>query len=573
MKSIGQIAGLRLPRRLMARLAASTVDPPGLAWQPPPPLPGDQARGIHLAHGIFLFDGHLIEAAEQNPWDIPAPSQGWADALHGHRWLRHAAALQDTKMRAKLLDWVWSWLDRYELGTGAGWAPDVTARRMTYWIAHAPELLEGRSSEQVARFFRALGVQMRFVEWRWLDAPHGLGRIEALAGLVYAMLSLEGAGLGLDRAIADLGQEAEAAIDPDGAVPSRNPEVLAQILSVLIWSQHSIEQAGRQAATGHSQTITRALPVLQALRHPSGALPRFHGAGALIESKTAINTDLEDVARLSARDAPMGYRVMQEGDALLIADAAPAPSDPDAVTAHASPLALEFAFGTQPIFVNCGTGKGCGPEAERASRRAAAHTMIEIAGQCPATEVMSPDSQWELTLEGPVTARTSRDDEASWFLGESAHYLSKFGVHVERRLKLLRSGWRLEGEDTALATAADKRRQATALFGSRQEKMAARFHLHPSVQPSMALNGRAVSLKLPDGSLWMFVSDSEVLSLQPSLYHDPSRPKPRATSQIVASSTILDYWGRITWSLERLLEGDTPLHRRIQRASLINQTR
>lgn len=50
----------------------------------------------------------------------------------------------------------------------------------------------------------------------------------------------------------------------------------------------------------------------------------------------------------------------------------------------------------------------------------------------------------------------------------------------------------------------------------------------------------------------MLKTDADKIDIQPSQYFDETRPQPRATSQIVATSRILDYCGRVSWSLEKL---------------------
>jgi len=59
-------------------------------------------------------------------------------------------------------------------------------------------------------------------------------------------------------------------------------------------------------------------------------------------------------------------------------------------------------------------------------------------------------------------------------------------------------------------------------------------------------------LDLPGGDRWLVRSDAETLRLDPARYFDETRPKPRATQQIVASAALIEYWGRITWSIERV---------------------
>ncbi|MEM1299434.1 MAG: heparinase II/III family protein [Pseudomonadota bacterium] len=559
MKSIGQMAGTRLPRHLTARLAGWGAAPGALVWQPAPPVAGDPATARRLAQGVLLMEGRLVESLDKTPWEAPAPDAVWEAALHGHDWLDHVAAAQDPKLWVHFREWMWSWLDRYGDGTGPGWSPDLVARRLTRWIAHSVDLLIGKPSEDSTRFFQALGVQARFVDWRWAETAPGVPRIEALAGLVYARLSLEGPGRETDRAIADLGREADTVIAQDGSVASRSPEDLARIVSVLAWSLRSIQDAGRQPAQSHAAAIKRALPVLRALRTPSGALARFHGG------RRGFDLPLEEIVRAAGptietpQTAPMGYRRLARADAVLIADCAPPPTAPHGDTAHASPLAFEFSHGAQPVIVNCGTGDGFGAKAGLAARQVPAHSMLELGGACPSNLTESG----VLSLPAEVKARVSEDEGALWLLGESTHYESLYGLRTERRLRLSDTGSRLEGEDTTLATSAQTRKVAARAFADMILPMTLRFHLHPSVKAGMALNGRAVSLRMPDGALWMFKADSDVLKLVPSHYFDEDRPKPRATSQIVASTELLEYWGRITWSLERLPEGSSPLQMRV----------
>lgn len=561
MKSIGQMAGTRLPRHLSARIASWGTAPGALVWQPAPPVAGDPAIARRLANGVLLFEGRLVQTDAPTPWEIDPPDTTWEAALHGHAWLDHVAATEDPRLWSHFGNWMWDWLDRYGAGDGTGWAPDLVARRLTRWIAHSAQLLLGRPPEASQRFFQALGVQARYVDWRWRETSPGVPRIEALAGLVYARLSLEGPGRETERTIAELGREAESVIGPDGGVKSRSPEALARVVSLLAWSLKSIEDAGRTPAPGHAKAIKRALPALRMLRHPSGALPRFHGG------RPGFDLPLEEIVRAAGptietpQAAPMGYRRLQEGVAVLIADCAPPPGGAHAATAHASPLAFELSHGAQPIIVNCGTGMGFGPETAVAARRVQAHSMLELAGGCPA-RLTGADDDPDLNLPAEVSARVSSDDTGSWLLGDSTHYEASCGLRCERRVRLARSGTRLEGEETALATCADSRARAAETLGEFATPMVLRFHIHPDVKVASALNGRAVSLRMPDGALWMFTADADRLEVQPSRYFDEDRPKPRATSQIVATAALLEYWGRITWSLERLPDGASPLRTR-----------
>jgi uncharacterized heparinase superfamily protein len=87
---------------------------------------------------------------------------------------------------------------------------------------------------------------------------------------------------------------------------------------------------------------------------------------------------------------------------------------------------------------------------------------------------------------------------------------------------------------------------------------AIRFHLHPDVEAQLDMGGIAVSLALKSGEIWIFRHDSSgELRLEPSVFLEKNRLKPRATTQIVLASRALDHATRIRWSVSKAQE--TPI--------------
>ena len=85
-----------------------------------------------------------------------------------------------------------------------------------------------------------------------------------------------------------------------------------------------------------------------------------------------------------------------------------------------------------------------------------------------------------------------------------------------------------------------------------------RFHLHPEVDAAVDMGGAAVSMALKSGELWMLRSDSLVtMTLEPSVYLEKGRLKPRATRQIVLSGRAVEPATRVRWSLSKAQ--DTPV--------------
>jgi len=82
-----------------------------------------------------------------------------------------------------------------------------------------------------------------------------------------------------------------------------------------------------------------------------------------------------------------------------------------------------------------------------------------------------------------------------------------------------------------------------------------RLHLHPEVDAALDLNGAAVSMALKSGEIWVFRHDGACrLSLEPSVYLEKTRLKPRAAKQIVLTGRAIEYATRVRWTLSKAQE-------------------
>ena len=557
MRSISDLAMAHMPEPWALRLAHWRSQPEALVWQPAPVRQGDPALGRRLAAGLILFDGQLVETDDAHPWDLIPPTPGWAEALHGHGWLDDALAADHGPTWGRLSDWVWHWLERHEDNTGPAWRPDLVARRMVRWIACTIPLLRGQPAERSDALFRALGAHLRFLAGRWTQTHPGGERIEALAGLVYGTISLEGAGDRANRAIRDLAAEAEATIGDDGAIASRCPEELAKIVEHLGWIYVALRDFGVEAGPGHAMALRRAVPVLRALMTQAGTLPRFHGGGDAAAADVPALLERTPGPLAATPNPAMGFIRLRSGDGEAVIDAAATPTGPAALTAHSSALGVAFGYAGQPIIVSRGEATAFGEKAARLARRRASHSSIEVAGACPATLAASQRGE-ALTCPGTVRGQAHSNETSAWALCESTEFETEFGPLLERRLHLEAAGTVLWGEDTAVATRAETRARVSQRCEETGDPCALtlRFHLHPDIKATQTAQSRLIGLILPDGSRWSFRAEAEDLALAPTRYFDPTRPRPRPALQIVATSYLIDFWGRITWTLQKISDGN-----------------
>ena len=548
----------RILNRLYARLAGRQKPVTGFVSQPEPRTIGSFARGRQLAAGNLLFAGHLVEAGDADLWAVTAPNPSFDAERHGFGWLDDLAAVGDLAARQKAQTWLWGWIARFGRGAGPGWTPDLTGRRVIRWINHAPFLLRGQDRDASTAFFRAMAAQTWFLTRRWHAAGPGLPRFEALTGLIYAGLSLEGCEEMADPAVRALAQECKARIDDQGGLPTRKPEDLLEVFMLLTWAAQVLHEAGRGTPQAHTAAIERIAPTLRTLRHADGGLARFHGGGRGLEGRLDHALAEARVSDWRATGLAMGYARLSARRTSIVIDASPPPRGAASFGAHASTLAFELTSGRRPLVVNCGSGASFGPDWRRAGRATPSHSTLCLDGYSSA-RLSDPErgTGREALIDGPdqVPIEMSDMPDGNRFQGGHDGYVRQFGLTHARVLELTFDGSGLAGEDMLLAIEdTDKARFDSAMDAALLAGIGfdIRFHLHPDVDATLDLGGAAVSMALKSGEIWVFRHDGATnLELEPSVYLETGRLKPRAARQIVLSGRAMEYATRVRWSLSR----------------------
>ncbi|MCB1390417.1 MAG: heparinase II/III family protein [Rhodobacteraceae bacterium] len=553
----------RWGNRLAARAARSAPAAGGFVSMPEPRTVGFFAKGRQIASGNFLLAGHMVETLA--PWEVEPPSHGFAAELHGMAWLDHLAANGDRDARLKAQAWVGEWIQRFGMGEGPGWEPDLTGRRVLRWLHHAVFLTVGRTADENLPFFAALGRQTAFLARRWRTATPGLPRFEALTGLLYAAFALLGMEEYRTEAVSALTRACADDIAEDGGVTSRNPEDLLETFTLLTWALLALEDAGAPVPAALETALGHIAPCLRTLRHADGGLCRFHGGGRGMEGRLEHALAIAEIPVRPNRAAAMGYARLEGGRTTVLVDAAAPPGGPAANQAHASMLAFELTSNRRPMIVNSGSGVPFGPEWEKAGRATNSHSTLTLDGFSSARfgRASRPEEGGAPLVEGPTLVTLHRSDErdGSSLLLSHDGYVPTHGLTHVRTLSMGHDGRVLLGEDTlaALEPAHKKTFEQALMRGKmRGVSYALRFHLHPDADASVDMNGNAISVALPSGEIWVFRFDGAGrLALEPSVYLEKGRLAPRPCQQIVVRAVILDDTSQINWTLAKAR--DTPL--------------
>lgn len=551
--------GNRLAMWRALRAAVAT----GFVSQPEPRSIGLYARGRQLVAGNFLFAGQVVEAPGVAIWDVALAHPAMAAEAQGFVWLDDLAALGDAAARARAQAWLWDWIARHGAGKGPGWTPDLTGRRLIRWINHALLLLSGRDRVQSEAYYRSLSAQVVFLSRRWSHAAPGLPRFEALTGLIYAGLALTGMEARVAPAVAALAEECVREIDAQGGIPTRNPEELLEVFTLLTWAEQALTEAGRIPPAALVAALERMAPTLRALRHADGGLARFHGGGRGVEGRLDQALAVAGVKPVSMIGSvlAMGFARLSGGRSTVIVDAAAPPDGRAGVLAHASTMAFELTSGRRPLVVSCGSGAPFGSEWRLAGRATPSHSTLAVEG-FSSSRLQAGDGPEAMTDRAQITAlrQTATPEGQHLYLAHDG-WSATHGLTHARDLRLSADGRMMTGVDVLTAqTPAERLRFERLMTDGRLEGVgfALRFHLHPDVDAALDMGGTAVSLALKSGEIWVFRHDGHAkLSLDPSVFLEKGRLKPRPTRQIVLSARAMELETRIGWTLAKAQ--DTPL--------------
>ncbi len=553
----------KLTNRLRARTAGFTQTATVFVSHPEPRSIGSYAAGQQMLVGNFRFNGGIVQAPERSIWAIETDNQAIVSEMHGFDWIDDLAAAGSKSARTRLQGWLLDWVRHYGKGTGPGWEPDVTGRRLIRWISHGLFILAGLDKKSSRIVFKSLSRQAKYLSRCWAQAPEGLPRFEAISGLVYVGLSLEGKTRYLKPAVRQLGRECAKRIGPDGSLKSRNPEELMEVFTLLVWAARTLEETGHTPDKRHLAALERIAPTLRALRLGDGALARFHGGGRGMDGKLDLALAESKVKATTAKGTPMGFARISAGRTTIVMDCSTPPRGDVSRAAHASTLAFELSAGRRPLIVNSGPGRLFGEEWRRAARASACHSTLVLDG-ASSSRIAAPgyvgDTFGERLQVTPreVKLQAANDVSGQYLLARHDGYANELGLVHERRVFLSPDGREFRGEDNAKSVSREQQtrfRRAVSGGGTQDMEFKIHFHLHPDVEASLDMGGQAISLKLKSDEVWVFRQSGGELTLDSAVYLDQQHLMPRPTQQIVVTGKVQNYEGKVTWALIRAQDG------------------
>jgi uncharacterized heparinase superfamily protein len=512
------------------RLAGAATLFSGFREPLPVLLPGSPDAARRLYSGEFGFAGQRIACHPASVFAAVPPSKAWADELHGFAWLTHldAGGLALYRAFARSLFTIWT-------RRGETSSIDVTGLRLLSMARHGGFLLHGAPAEFETEFLGAVGNDVRRLAQARVRTP--LAALRQSAAVLAAALSFHGPDQLREEALARTAGAAAAAILPDGGPLGRNPQVLAELLGLLVPLRERLES--RRIAIPHplNAAIERAMPMLRMLCHGDDGLAVFHGVAATAQPLVrALLARDAVVGRPLAHAAHSGYARLAQGNSTVIVDCGTG-------STCDSPLALEFSDGPHRIVGSCGFPPQASPDWAAAARCAAAHSTLDIQN----TPSRALDSFFlrrkHAGQPSAVSAELIASPHGTLVKARSGAHLAALGLIHFRELFLSVDGHDLRGEDRF-------ERHDPMERGWPETDFALRFHLHPAVKVAAEARGSGVHLVLPSGVIWQFTARGGTLSLEDSVFLATGGAAERCRQIVIRG--ITGHPDIVNWAFRRL---------------------
>lgn len=492
----------------------------------------DPSFASEIYHGHFGLAGAVAMTGSESPFEIVPPSRAWDMELHGFGWLRHLSAAADEISREHARALVGDWMKLHGRSGPVAWQPETVARRIISWVSHSRIFLTGSEQRFYENVMISLTRQIRFLHTHWRDTPEGAPRLTALAALVMSELCSSDVYDGSSRAIRQFIEELERQILADGGHISRNPADLVDILLDLLPLRQCFIARDRPPPERLVAAIDRAMPMIRFFRLGDGGLARFNGSGASASDTLASVLAHDDAyGKPMNLSEPSGFCRLAAGETIAIADCGKPPPVEYSSAAHAGCLAFEMSAGGVPVIVNCGAPEWRYADWRLAARATAAHSTLTVCDSSSSQLLGSGhgDSDGDTFLVGPsnVSASLESTDGGAVLRATQDGYDHRFGIIHARRVTLALDGETLLGEETITAP--------HGLKGEARDNggaFALRFHIHPSVEVTLAEDEQTARFLLPDESEWQFVARGMPLVIEDSVYLADVRG-PRRTVQLV----------------------------------------
>lgn len=408
--------------------------------------------------GHFCFLNEEASLGRPVDWGAPEQSLLWRFHLHHCRYLH---LLNDEEQVAVCQEW----MNANPVGSGVGWHPYPTSRRLTNWCKAeltAPGVLESLY-QQAAYLYRNVETQV-----------YGNHLLENARALVLAGCYFQEQGEAeqwLEKGLSIYRSESNEQVLGDGFHFERSPMYHALMLEAYLDVLNVLPHSNAQRS-GLQEAAKNMSDALAGVTRPGGDIALFNDSAheiapssdRLLQYAQAV-LNYGATPRTSLPEA--GYFVFRGEDVWAMIDGGPAGPEYLMAHAHADMFSYELSLFGNPFVVDSGVFEYERGAMRRYVRSTEAHNTVQIDG---IDQIECWHSFRVARREAPRDVEWTNREDGAIFEGQFAGYRSLIGDDIvhHRRVEIDQRSRRFQVRDT--------------VTGEGEHCVESRIHLHPDVQ-------------------------------------------------------------------------------------------
>lgn len=317
--------------------------------------PGDSIKGMTLTKGHIIVQNETI-FLKPGVWGSNSKNKEILKSIYNFSWLRDLRDLGTDNARlcarALISDWISNPPD-----TQNKWAfnPLDLGNRLTHWLGNYDFFAASADDRFRSQFMQRVMVEGKYAIAMLPLAIKGYSTFALFKGIMAVILCLPEQFNVLPKLTKYLKAELKSQFLKDGVHIERNPETQLMVLRDLVELKMMYQIVNLKPPEELANTMDLASRALRGLRHGDGKLALFNGATESSFEYIERVISLATSKKITTNDMSIGGYIRCLSDkATLLVDV----GKPVLLTEknkHAGCLSMEFSYGKQRIFVNCGT--------------------------------------------------------------------------------------------------------------------------------------------------------------------------------------------------------------------------
>ena len=447
---------------------------------------------------------------------------------HSFSWLTDLRTLGNKNLRIHSRELTKKWIENNRSWNSKTWNDYILASRICSWILHFDFFFLTSNDNFKKIFFKSISKQVNHLikNFSYLKKNSELMRV--IKTLIYVSICIPHKDSLYQIAIFNLKTEISKQILKDGCHFQRIPKIHMEVLYDLIDIRSILKASGKEVFKDLQNAIEKMSVVNYFFLHKDN-LTLFNESGNVDSSFVSEIIDhIPKPKKIPRELSESGFQRIDTKDTVVIVDCGIPQNYNATYKTHAYTAGFEISYKKKRVIINSAPGlKG------NISKSTAAHSTLTL-NNTNAYKILSNDHLSRI----PESIKVKRVERYNSNLIEIENYSYKQqydSIH-KRLLYVDKKGTDIRGEEN--------------IYCPYELVYDIRFYLDPSVKTSQINNGKAILLKLPNGTGWKFISSLDKINLVSRRYMEINK-QPKNNEHILITGKTMELITIIKWSLKK----------------------